>query len=61
MHIGILISITIGNVIYHNDRIKWQYLNHMLFGCDFEDAHDAMADITATKKCFFEMRKRGLI
>ena len=43
---------------------KWpnlQELYHKLFGCDFEDAHVAMADITATKKCFFEMRKRGLI
>ena len=40
---------------------KLQELYHKLFGCDFEDAYDAMADITATKKCFFEMRKRGLI
>ena len=40
---------------------KLQELHYKLFGCDFEDAHDAMADITATKKCFFEMRKRGLI
>lgn len=40
---------------------KLQELHHKLFGCDFDEAHDAMADITATKKCFFEMRKRGLI
>ena len=40
---------------------KLQELHHKLFGCDFVDAHDAMADIAATKKCFFEMRKRGLI
>lgn len=40
---------------------KLQELHYRLFGCDFEDTHDAMADITATKKCFFEMRKRGLI
>ena len=40
---------------------KLQELHHKLFGCDFEDAHDAMADITATVKCFFEMRRRGLI
>ncbi len=40
---------------------KLQELHNKLFGCNFEDAHDAMADITATKKCFFEMRKRGLI
>ena len=43
---------------------KWPKLielHRKLFGCDFEDAHDAMADITATKKCFFEMRRRKLI
>ena len=43
---------------------KWPKLielHRKLFGCDFEDAHDAMADITATKKCFFEMKRRGLI
>jgi len=35
---------------------KLQELYNKLFGYDFEDAHDAMADITATKKCFFEKR-----
>lgn len=43
---------------------KWPKLIELhkkLFGCDFEDAHDAMADITATKKCFFEMKRRRLI
>lgn len=40
---------------------KLQELHYRLFGCDFEGAHDAMVDITATKKSFFEMRKRGLI
>ena len=43
---------------------KWPKLielHRKLFGCDFEAAHDAMADITATKKCFFEMKRRGLI
>lgn len=43
---------------------KWPKLielHRRLFGFDFEDAHDAMADITATKKCFFEMRRRNLI
>ncbi|MBQ0154364.1 MAG: 3'-5' exonuclease [Bacteroidales bacterium] len=32
-----------------------------LFGHGFEDAHDAMADIAATKECFFELVKRGII
>lgn len=43
---------------------KWPKLIELyrkLFDCDFEDAHDAMADITATKKCFFEMKRRNLI
>lgn len=38
-----------------------QELYTKLFGCKFEDAHDAMADITATKKCFFELKQIGVI
>ena len=30
-----------------------------LFGKDFDNAHDAMADIEATKDCFVELAKRG--
>ena len=43
---------------------KWpslQELYHKLFNKDFEDAHDALADITATKDCFFELKRRGII
>ncbi len=40
---------------------KLQELHNKLFGCEFEDAHDAFADISATAKCFFELRKRGII
>lgn len=43
---------------------KWPRLEELykkLFGCMFDDAHNAFADITATKKCFFEMRKRGIV
>ncbi len=46
------------------DPYKWpklQELHKKLFGVEFEDAHDAMADIQATKKCFFELRKRNII
>ena len=32
-----------------------------LFNRDFTDAHDALADITATKECFFELKHRGII
>ncbi|NOX46516.1 MAG: 3'-5' exonuclease [Chlorobi bacterium] len=43
---------------------KWPKLSELhikLFGEDFEDAHDASADINATEKCFWEMRSIGLI
>ena len=43
---------------------KWpslQELYRKLFNREFVDAHDALADITATKECFFELRKRGII
>lgn len=48
----------------YGDKYKWpklQELHKKLFGYEFEDAHDAMADIKATKKCFFEMKRIGLI
>jgi len=32
-----------------------------LFGREFNNAHDAMADIEATKDCFLELAKRGAI
>lgn len=44
--------------------LKWpklQELHIKLFGEEFEEAHDAAADINATEKCFWEMRKIGLI
>lgn len=43
---------------------KWptlQELHSKLFGSEFEAAHDAMADITATKDCFFELVRLGVI
>ena len=43
---------------------KWpslQELYRKLFNRDFTDAHDALADITATKECFFELKRRGII
>lgn len=47
-----------------HDDYKWpklQELYHKLFNKYFDDAHDALADITATKECFFELKKRGII
>jgi len=45
-------------------RVKWPKLTELyqfLFGRDFENAHDAMADITATMQCYFELVNRGVI
>lgn len=42
---------------------KWptlQELHEELFGETFEDAHDALADVKACARCFFEMRDRGV-
>jgi DNA polymerase III epsilon subunit-like protein len=47
-----------------NYGYKWPKLSELhvkLFGVDFEGAHDALADIEATAKCFWEMRKLKLI
>ena len=43
---------------------KWPKLSELhikLFGLDFVGAHDAFADIEATERCFWEMKKLGLI
>lgn len=40
---------------------KLQELHQWLFGEGFDGAHDAMADVDATARCFMELRKRGLI
>ena len=36
-------------------------LHNYLFKCDFEGAHDAGDDVSATAKCFFELKKQNLI
>lgn len=40
---------------------KLEELHHKLFGCTFSDAHDALADVEATKKCFFKLKKKGIL
>ena len=43
---------------------KWPKLSELhikLFGKDFEDAHDAMADIKATADCFKGLKEKGII
>ncbi len=47
-----------------NFGYKWPTLSelHMrLFGEDFEGAHDALADVKACARCFFELKKLGII
>ena len=40
---------------------KLRELYQKLFGCEFENAHDAMADIEATRRCYVELHQRGII
>ena len=40
---------------------KLEELHRKLFGCTFDGAHDALADIEATKKCYFALKQRGIV
>ncbi len=43
---------------------KWPKLQELyfeLFGEEFDNAHNALVDIRATAKCFFELKNRGVI
>lgn len=43
---------------------KWPRLSELhqkLFGCDFDEAHNAAVDIEATARCFWELKRRRLI
>lgn len=43
---------------------KWPNLTELhnyLFNCGFEGAHDALFDVNACAKCFFELKKRNLL
>jgi DNA polymerase III epsilon subunit-like protein len=45
-------------------KYKWPNLKELhikLFECDFEDVHNALADVKACAKCFFELKKQGII
>jgi DNA polymerase III epsilon subunit-like protein len=42
---------------------KWPKLielHQFLFSCPFDDAHDALADVRACHRCFFELKRRGV-
>ena len=48
----------------YNSKYKWPNLKELhvtLFECDFEDRHNALADVKACAKCFFELKKQGVI
>ena len=36
-------------------------LHQKLFGAAFDDAHNALADVAACARCFFELKKRSVI
>lgn len=36
-------------------------LHQVLFGHEFDNAHNALADVEATAKCFWELKKRGIV
>ena len=43
---------------------KWPKLSELhqkLFDKDFDNAHNALADVEAMVKCFFEMKSRGIL
>jgi DNA polymerase-3 subunit epsilon len=46
---------------YGYKRPKLSELHWKLFECNFDGAHDAHADISATVKCFWELRRRGIL
>jgi len=39
---------------------KLEELHRFLFNEDFDGAHDAMNDVRATRRCYYEMKRRGL-
>ena len=47
-----------------NGNTKWPKLielHEKLFNKEFDGAHDALADVRATAKCFIELKNRGII
>ncbi|MEG0795659.1 MAG: 3'-5' exonuclease [Odoribacter sp.] len=40
---------------------KLSELHQILFGVGFDNAHNALADVEATARCFWELKKRGVI
>jgi len=38
---------------------KLEELHYILFGGKLEETHDALVDVRATRKCYYELRRRG--
>lgn len=49
---------------YGNKNYKWpklEELHQYVFDCSFEGAHDALADVRATRRCYYALKEKGLI
>jgi DNA polymerase III subunit epsilon len=46
---------------YGNKWPKLSELHYKLFNIGFDEAHDASVDIKATAKCFWELKRRGIL
>ena len=46
---------------YGNKWPKLKELHEKLFGTGFDEVHNAALDIQATAKCFWELKRRGII
>ena len=46
---------------YGNKWPKLSELYYKLFRTDFKEAHNAIVDISATAKCFWELKRLGKI
>jgi len=49
---------------YHGQKYKWprlQELHQKLFDSEFDGAHDALNDVRATARCFFELVETGVL
>lgn len=49
------------NIKGHKKLPKLIELHQKLFNTGFENAHDAMADIQATRRCYYELINQGII
>jgi len=56
-------STTLCGLKNKNGAPKWPKLTELyefLFGETFENQHDALADVMATRRCYYELKRRGL-